>query len=281
MDQSIQDILQMVYGVLATYGINVVGALVIIVVGFMVAGWARRALERALSRSGKMDATLVRFFGSLVRYAIIAFVIIAALQQFGVEATSLVAVFGAAGLAIGLALQGTLSNVAAGVMLLMFRPFKIGDFVDIGGKTGTVKEVGLFTTELATGDNVKIIMPNGQIWGQAIANFSANPTRRVDLMMGIDYGDNIDTAMATINRVIGEETRALTDQDSTVAVAELADSSVNIVVRVWVNAADYWGVRWDLTKKLKEQLEADGISIPFPQREVRMLGDAASTVSED
>ncbi len=275
MDQSIQDILQMVYGVLATYGINVVGALVIIVVGFMVAGWARRALERALSRSGKMDATLVRFFGSLVRYAIIAFVIIAALQQFGVEATSLVAVFGAAGLAIGLALQGTLSNVAAGVMLLMFRPFKIGDFVDIGGKTGTVKEVGLFTTELATGDNVKIIMPNGQIWGQAIANFSANPTRRVDLMMGIDYGDNIDTAMATINRVIGEETRALTDQDSTVAVAELADSSVNIVVRVWVNAADYWGVRWDLTKKLKEQLEADGISIPFPQQTVHHVNQAA------
>ena len=275
MDQSIQDILQMVYGVLATYGINVVGALVIIVVGFMVAGWARRALERALSRSGKMDATLVRFFGSLVRYAIIAFVIIAALQQFGVEATSLVAVFGAAGLAIGLALQGTLSNVAAGVMLLMFRPFKIGDFVDIGGKTGTVKEVGLFTTELATGDNVKIIMPNGQIWGQAIANFSANPTRRVDLMMGIDYGDNIDTAMATINRVIGEETRALTDQDSTVAVAELADSSVNIVVRVWVNAADYWGVRWDLTKKLKEQLEADGISIPFPQQTVHQVNQAA------
>ncbi|CAN0522344.1 unnamed protein product, partial [Laminaria digitata] len=168
MDQSIQDILQMVYGVLATYGINVVGALVIIVVGFMVAGWARRALERALSRSGKMDATLVRFFGSLVRYAIIAFVIIAALQRFGVEATSLVAVFGAAGLAIGLALQGTLSNVAAGVMLLMFRPFKIGDFVDIGGQAGTVKEVGLFTTELATGDNVKIIMPNGQLWGSAI-----------------------------------------------------------------------------------------------------------------
>lgn len=279
MDQSIQDILQMVYGVLATYGINVVGALVIIIVGFMVAGWARRALERALeralSRSGKMDATLVRFFGSLVRYAIIAFVIIAALQQFGVEATSLVAVFGAAGLAIGLALQGTLSNVAAGVMLLMFRPFKIGDFVDIGGKTGTVKEVGLFTTELATGDNVKIIMPNGQIWGQAIANFSANPTRRVDLMMGIDYGDNIDTAMAAINRVIGEETRALTDQDSTVAVAELADSSVNIVVRVWVNAADYWGVRWDLTKKLKEQLEADGISIPFPQQTVHHVNQAA------
>jgi small conductance mechanosensitive channel len=275
MDQQIQDILQIVYGVLATYGINVVGAFLIIIVGFMVAGWARRTLERTLSRSGKMDATLVRFFGSLIRYAIMGFVIIAALQRFGVEATSLVAVFGAAGLAIGLALQGMLSNVAAGIMLLMFRPFKIGDFVDIGGQAGTVKEVGLFTTELATGDNVKIIMPNGQIWGSAIKNFSAYPTRRVDLVMGIDYGDNIDTAMATINRVIGEEPRALTDPESTVAVAELADSSVDIVVRVWVNAADYSGVRWDLTKKLKEQLEADGISIPFPQQTVHHVNQAA------
>ena len=275
MDQQIQDILQIVYGVLATYGINVVGAFLIIIVGFMVAGWARRTLERTLSRSGKMDATLVRFFGSLIRYAIMGFVIIAALQRFGVEATSLVAVFGAAGLAIGLALQGMLSNVAAGIMLLMFRPFKIGDFVDIGGQAGTVKEVGLFTTELATGDNVKIIMPNGQIWGSAIKNFSAYPTRRVDLVMGIDYGDNIDTAMATINRVIGEEPRALSDPESTVAVAELADSSVDIVVRVWVNAADYWGVRWDLTKKLKEQLEADGISIPFPQQTVHHVNQAA------
>lgn len=270
----IQIILEEVYALLASYGLNVLGALAIIILGFMAAGWARRSVERGLGRSGRIDTTLVKFFGSLVRYAIIAFVIIAALQQFGVEATSLVAIFGAAGLAIGLAMQGTLSNVAAGVMLLMFRPFKIGDFITAGGQTGTVKEIGLFTTEMATGDNVKIIVPNGQIWGSAIQNFSANPTRRVDLMMGIDYGDNIDTAMATINRVIGEEARALKDPESVVAVAELADSSVNIVVRVWVNAADYWGVRWDLTKKLKEQLEADGISIPFPQQVVHHVNVA-------
>lgn len=275
MDQRLQESVDVVIAALATYGLNVIGAFAIIVFGLVAAGWARKAVERTFSRSKRADPTLTRFFGSLVKYAVIAFVVIAALQQFGVEATSLVAVFGAAGLAIGLALQGTLSNVAAGVMLLMFRPFKIGDFVDIGGKTGTVKEIGLFTTEMATGDNVKIIMPNGQIWGQAISNFSANPTRRVDLMMGIDYGDNIDTAMATINRVIGEETRALTDPESVVAVAELADSSVNIVVRVWVNASDYWGVRWDLTKKLKEQLEADGISIPFPQQVVHHINQAA------
>jgi len=273
-NEDIQNLLEQIYAVLVNYGLNVLGALAIIIIGFMAAGWARRSLERALSRSGRIDTTLVRFFGSLLRYAIIAFVVIAALQQFGVQATSLVAVFGAAGLAIGLALQGTLSNVAAGVMLLMFRPFKIGDFISAGGQTGTVKEIGLFTTEMATGDNVKIIVPNGQIWGSAIQNFSANPTRRVDLMMGIDYGDNIDTAMATINRVIGEESRALKDPESVVAVAELADSSVNIVVRVWVNSGDYWGVRWDLTKKLKEQLEADGISIPFPQQVVHHVNAA-------
>ena len=274
-NEETQNLLEQVYAVLLSYGLNVLGALAIIIIGFMAAGWARRSLERALSRSGRIDTTLVRFFGSLLRYAIIAFVIIAALQQFGVQATSLVAIFGAAGLAIGLALQGTLSNVAAGVMLLMFRPFKIGDFITAGGQTGTVKEIGLFTTEMATGDNVKIIVPNGQIWGSAIQNFSANLTRRVDLMMGIDYGDNIDTAMATINRVIGEEARALKDPESVVAVAELADSSVNIVVRVWVNTADYWGVRWDITKKLKEQLEADGISIPFPQQTVHHVNQAA------
>ena len=273
-NEDIQNLLEQVYAVLVNYGLNVLGALAIIIIGFMAAGWARRSLERALSRSGRIDTTLVRFFGSLLRYAIIAFVIIAALQQFGVQATSLVAVFGAAGLAIGLALQGTLSNVAAGVMLLMFRPFKIGDFITAGGQTGTVKEIGLFTTEMATGDNVKIIVPNGQIWGSAIQNFSGHTTRRVDLMMGIDYGDNIDTAMATINRVIGEEARALKDPESVVAVAELADSSVNIVVRVWVNAADYWGVRWDITKKLKEQLEADGISIPYPQQVVHHVNAA-------
>lgn len=273
-NEDIQNLIEQIFAVLATYALNVIGVLAIIIIGFIAAGWARRTLERALGRSGRIDPTIVRFFGSLLRYAIIAFVVIAALQRFGVEATSLVALHAAAGLAIGLALQGTLSNVAAGVMLLMFRPFKIGDFITAGGQTGTVKEVGLFTTEMATGDNVKIIVPNGQIWGKAIQNFSANPTRRVDLMIGIDYGDNIDTAMATINRVIGEESRALKDPESVVAVAELADSSVNIVVRVWVNTGDYRGVRWDLTKKLKEQLEADGISIPFPQQVVHHVNAA-------
>jgi small conductance mechanosensitive channel len=274
MEESAQHISDLIIGLVATYGVNVVGALVVLVVGMIAAGWARKAVQRMLRRTGRVDDTLTGFLGSLVKYAIVAFTVIAVLQQFGVEATSLVAVFGAAGLAIGLALQGTLSNVAAGVMLMLFRPFKVGDYIDAGGQAGTVKIISLFTTELATPDNVQIIIPNGAIWGTAIKNFSFNDTRRVDLLMGIDYGDNIDTAMATINRVIGEEPRALSDPEPLVAVSELADSSVNLVVRVWVNAGDYWGVRFDFTKKLKEQLEADGISIPFPQRVVHMSTSA-------
>lgn len=270
MEESARQISDQVLALVASYGLNVLGAVVVLVVGLIAAGWAKRTVQRMLRRTGKVDDTLQGFLGSLVKYAVVAFTVIAVLQQFGVEATSLVAIFGAAGLAIGLALQGTLSNVAAGVMLLLFRPFRVGDFIDAGGHAGTVKIVSLFTTELATPDNVQIIIPNAAIWGTAIKNFSFNDTRRVDLLMGIDYGDNIDTAMATINRVIGEEPRILSDPESQVAVSELADSSVNLVVRVWVNAADYWGVYFDLTKKLKEQLEADGLSIPFPQSVVHM-----------
>ena len=270
MEDSVNQISDQALALITTYGFNVVGAIVVLIVGLIAAGWAKLAIQRMLRRTGRVDDTLTGFLGSLVKYAVVAFTVIAVLQQFGVEATSLVAVFGAAGLAIGLALQGTLSNVAAGVMLLLFRPFKVGDFIDAGGHAGTVKIVSLFTTELATPDNVQIVIPNAAIWGTAIKNFSFNDTRRVDLVMGIDYGDNIDTAMATINRVIGEDSRVLSDPESQVAVSELADSSVNLVVRVWVNAADYWGVYFDLTKKLKEQLEADGLSIPFPQSVVHM-----------
>ena len=275
MEDTAQLITDQIIALIATYGLNVVGAIVVLVIGLIAAGWAKRTVRRLLRRTGRVDDTLTGFLGSLVKYAVVAFTVIAVLQQFGVEATSLVAVFGAAGLAIGLALQGTLSNVAAGVMLLLFRPFKVGDYIDAGGQAGTVKIISLFTTELATPDNVQIIVPNGAIWGTAIKNYSFNDTRRIDLLMGIDYGDDIDTAIATINRVIGEEPLALADPEPLVAVSELADSSVNLVVRVWVDASDYWGVRFDLTRKLKERLEADGISIPFLQRVVHMATAAA------
>jgi len=270
MEDTSRQVTDQIFALFATYGLNVVGAIIVLIVGLIAAGWAKKMVQRMLRRTGRVDDTLTGFLGSLVKYAVVAFTVIAVLQQFGVEATSLVALFGAAALAIGLALQGTLSNVAAGVMLLLFRPFKIGDRIESGGHVGTVKVISLFTTEMATGDNVQIIIPNAAIWGAAIKNFSYNETRRVELLKGIDYGDNIDTAMATINRVIGEEPRAKTDPEPLVAVTELAESSVNLVVRVWVDAGDYGGGRFDLIKKLKEQLEADGISIPFPQRTVHM-----------
>ena len=274
MEDTARQVSDQVFALIATYGLNVVGAFVVLIVGLIAAGWAKKTVQRMLRRTGRFDDTLTSFLGSLVKYAVIAFTIIAVLQQFGVEATSLVAIFGAAGLAIGLALQCTLSNVAAGTMLLLFRPFKIGDYIDAGGHAGSVKAISLFTTELATPDNVQIIIPNSAIWGTAIKNFSFNDTRRFDLLLGIDYGDDIDAAMVTINRVIGEEPRVKADPEPLVAVSELADSSVNLVVRVWVDAGDYWGARFDLTKKLKEQLEADGISFPFPQRTVHMVAAA-------
>ena len=205
------------------------------------------------------------FFGSLVKYVIIAITIIAVLNRFGVETTSLVAVVGAAGLAIGLALQGTLSNVAAGVMLLLFRPFKVGDYIEAAGLAGTVKSISLFVTEMATPDNVQIIAPNAQLWGAAVKNFSFHETRRVDLLIGIAYEDDIDKAMAAIHAVVGADSRSHDDPAPMVAVAELADSSVNLTVRVWCQAGDYWGLKFDLTKAVKERLDAEGITIPFPQ----------------
>ena len=270
MDDSITKAVDEISALIATYGLSVIGAIVILIVGLWASGWAARATERGLMRTGKVDATLGHFFGSLVKYLVIAFTVIAVLSEFGVQTASLIAIFGAAGLAIGLALQGTLSNVAAGVMLLLFRPFKVGDFIDGGGVTGTVKAISLFVTELATADNVQIIAPNGQMWGAAIKNFSHHPTRRVDFVVGIDYSDNIDTAMATIRRVSEADSRVHKDPEPFVVVGELADSSVNLIVRLWVDAGDYWGVKFDLTKAFKEQLEADGITFPFPQQDVHM-----------
>jgi small conductance mechanosensitive channel len=270
MQESVASAADQVYALIATYGLGIVGAIIILVVGLWASGWARGATERALSRTGKVDATLAQFFGSLVKYVIIAFTVIAMLSQFGIQTASLIAIFGAAGLAVGLALQGTLSNVAAGVMLLLFRPFKVGDYIDAGGVAGTVKAVSLFTTELATPDNVQIIAPNGQMWGVAIRNYSFHPTRRVDFLIGIDYGDDIDTAMATIHRVSDADARVHKEPAPFVVVGGLGDSSVDLIVRLWVDAADYWGVKFELTKAFKEQLEAGGITIPFPQRDVHL-----------
>ncbi|MCG8503468.1 MAG: mechanosensitive ion channel [Sphingomonadales bacterium] len=276
MNESAQQAIDTVVQLVTVYGLSVVSAVVILILGFIVAGYVKRWIRRAGARSEHIDATLASFFASLARYAIIAFTIIAVLAKFGIETTSMVALLGAIGLAIGFALQGTLSNIASGIMLLFFRPFKIGDFVDAGGTSGTVKQITLFFTELATPDNVQIIVPNSAIWGEAIKNFSFNATRRVDLVMGIGYGDDIDKAMTAITDVIEADTRVHKDPAPTLAVGELADSSVNIIVRVWCTAGDYWAVKWDLTKAIKETFDARGIEIPYPHQVTQLVQMDAS-----
>ncbi len=258
----------------SSYGIKVIAGIAILIVGWMIAKSLSGITRRALAKSSHVDEMLRGFFANLVKYLAMAVVIIAVLNQFGVETTSLIAVLGAASLAIGLALQGTLSSVAAGVMLLIFRPFKIGQYVEVAGQAGTVKEVSLFTTELATPDNVQIVIPNAAVWGSAVVNYSHHETRRIDFILGISYSDNMDQALAAAKHVVDAEARVLPDPEPMFVVSELADSSVNLIARIWVNAPDYWDVKFALTKRFKEHLEAEGISIPFPQRDVHLIGQA-------
>ncbi|MAG32314.1 MAG: mechanosensitive ion channel protein MscS [Deltaproteobacteria bacterium] len=255
-------------GLIIEYGMSVVGAIVLLIVGRVIAGWASGKLAQGLKKA-KTDASLIPFFSSMLYYVILGVVLIAVLNLFGVETTSLIAVFGAAGLAVGLALQGTLSNFAAGVMLLIFRPIRVGDFVEVAGQAGTVTEISIFSTIMNTGDNVRIMIPNSQVYGDTVKNYSTNETRRIDLVMGIGYGDDIGRAISIIERVLTGDERTLADPAPT--VAELADSSVNLVVRPWCKAGDYWALRWDLLRALKEELEAGGCSIPFPQSDVHVL----------
>ena len=268
-DVDTQALLATLTDLITTWGLRVIGALAVLIVGRMIAGSIRSAIRKLLTK-GSVDATLVPFISNLVFYMVMAFVIIAVLGLFGIPTASVIAVLGAAGLAVGLALQGTLGNFAAGVMLLLFRPFRVGDFVDVGGTAGTVQEISIFNTVLHTPDNVRIIVPNGVIFGQTIKNFSSNDNRRVDMVMGIGYGDDIARAMEIINNAVAGDDRILKDPAPVVAVSELGDSSVNLVVRPWCRREDYWGVRWDLTRRLKEDLEAGGCSIPFPQRDVHL-----------
>lgn len=265
MTTQAQEIYDMLTEIAVTHGLSLIYAIIILVIGFWFATRAKNFVVRAMRKSGKIDETIILFAGSMVRYLVIIFTVMAVLDQFGVETTSLVALLGAAGLAIGFALQGTLSNIAAGVMLLFFRPFKVGQFVDVGGTAGTVKGIGLFTTNMDTGDNVHIIVPNSNIWGASIKNFSHNKTRRVDLLIGIGYGDDIDKAMKVILKTIKANKLALDDPAPVVAVGELGGSSVDLIVRAWCKNGDYWAVRWNLIKAIKENFDKEGIEIPYPQ----------------
>lgn len=245
------------------WGMRLLSATLILIAGWIIGNW----VSGRMCSIKRVDETLCSFLGGLSKYVVLAVAGITVLGQFGVQTASLLAVLGGAALAIGLALQGTLSNVAAGTMMLILRPFKVGDYITFAGTGGTVKSLGLFGTELATPDNVYIFAPNSQIWGNEIFNFSRNLHRRQDILVSISYEDDINKAFKTIERVIGAEDRILKnneDKKPEVMVDKMADFSINLIVRFWSLNSDYWNLRWDLTKAIKEALDKDGITIPFP-----------------
>ena len=265
----LKDSLPAIMELVTTWGMKVLGALAVLIIGRLVAGIVRSMIIKGLKRADT-DATLIPFLSSMVYYLLLALVMIAVLGLFGVPTAQFVAILGAAGLAVGLALQGTLSNFAAGVMLLIFRPFRVDDWVEVAGTAGSVTAVQVFSTTMNTGDNVRIVIPNGAVWGSVIKNYSANDTRRIDMVVGVSYDDDLGKAREIIQGVLDGEARVLKDPSPTVAVHEMADSSVNFVVRPWCRKEDYWALRWELTRQIKEQLETGGCSIPFPQRDVHM-----------
>jgi len=264
-----EHILLQIKEILAIYGIRVIGALAIFIIGRWVSKGIRNLLRRIMTRSN-LDQTLISFVCNLSYVAMLAFVIIAALGNLGIQTTSIIAVMGAAGLAIGLALRGSLSNFAAGIMLIVFRPFKLGDFIEGGGTSGTVEEIQIFTTQLKTVDNKTVIVPNAKIFGDKITNYSSKGTRRVDMTFGIGYDDDIDKARSVISEIIEADPRVLKDQAPVIAVSELADSSVNFTVRAWTTSGDYWGFFWDTTEAVKKRFDAEGIGIPYPQQDIHL-----------
>ena len=261
--------LELIQELVVLYGVKILMALVIFVIGKWVVKKLSNMIE-SLMQKNEVDPAIRNFTGSIIYYTLLIFVCIAALGQLGIQTASFVAIVGAAGLAVGLALQGSLSNFAAGVLLLIFRPFKVGDFVEIAGTSGVIQSIQIFTTELNTPDNKKVIVPNGGVISGNIVNYSANDTRRVDLIFGIGYSDDIDSAKKVIEGILQADKRVLEIPEATVAVVELADSSVNFVCRPWVKTADYWGVYFDLTEAVKKAFDSNGISIPFPQQDVHM-----------
>ena len=251
------------------FAINLVTAIVIFYVGRMVVRILTRGVRKVMVAQ-EVDKTLVTFVSNLVSMVLLTFVIIAAIGALGVQTTSFIAILGAAGLAVGLALQGSLSNFAAGVLIVFFRPYKVGDFIEAAGINGVVLEVQILTTILKTGDNKQIIVPNAQIMGSIITNYSANDTRRVDMVIGVSYDDDLDKVRSTLEDLVAADDRILDDPACTIAVSALADSSVNFVVRPWVATSDYWAVMFDLTEAIKKRFDKEGISFPFPQQDVHL-----------
>ena len=249
------------------YGIKIVLALVIFVVGLSVIKILSGMLKRTMT-ARNVDPTIEKFVGSIAYYLMFAFVVIASLGQLGVQTASVIAILGAAGLAVGLALQGTLSNFAAGVMMILLRPIKVGDYIEVAGVGGSVAEVAIFATTLLTPDNKTIVIANSQVMGDTIVNYSTQPQRRIDLVIGVGYGASLEQVKKELQLIADADQRILHDKGVTIGVVELADSSVNLVFRTWVNTADYWGVRFDLTERIKNRFDEVAIEIPFPQMAV-------------
>jgi len=253
----------------ADYGLRVVGAIVILLIGLWIAKAVRNLVKRLLEKA-KADPTLVSFLGHLAHIALVTFVVLAVLGKLGVQTASFVAVLGAAAFAVGLALSGSLANFASGVLLLIFRPFKVEDFVEVGGVTGKVEEIQIFCTKLATPDNKEVIIPNAKVTGDNITNYTAKGTRRVDMVIGVSYDADLKKVRDVLSGLLAEDERVLKDPPPTIAVLELADSSVNFAVRPWTSAAEYWNVFFDTMEAAKTRFDAEGIGIPFPQRDVHL-----------
>lgn len=259
------------------FAINLVVALAIFVVGKWIANILSRFCNR-LMKQAKVDETLARFLSNIVYSVLLVIVILAALSELGINTTSLAAVLAAAGFAVGMAFQGTLSNFASGVMLILFKPFRVGDYIEAGGTAGIVEEIQIFTTSLRTGDNIAIVVPNGHITGGTIRNFSVKENRRIDLVVGCGYDDDLKAVKAFLEELVRGDGRILEDPEPVVAVSELADSSVNFVVRPWVKNADYWATRWDLTERIKLGFDDRGFTIPYPSRDVHLYNESVAGI---
>ncbi|MFT5533118.1 MAG: small conductance mechanosensitive channel [Burkholderiaceae bacterium] len=279
MNEQLKHLIDLLTGYLLSYGINVIGAIATLVIGALAAGWVARLIDRAMRQSHRIDPVFHNLPGKIVRVAVLIFTLVAVLNRFGVETTSLIAVLGAAGLAVGLALQGTLSNVAAGVMILFFRPFKIGDVVQLDSQVYIIDAVGFFICKGHLPDGPTVFIPNSKIWGQTIVNLSVtdNDIRRIDEGYGIAYTDNIGDALAILKQIAADDPRILETPAPLIKVDKLGDSSVNILFRVWTSRSDWWDTKLDLVQRCKEALEAGGCSLPFPQRDVHHFHAASST----
>lgn len=263
--------------ILGAYGLQVVGALIVLVVGLVLARVLPRSVRKLCKRTDTIDDTLTLFFENVTKVLVVAITFLIVLQQLGVQITGLLALFGALGLGVGLALKDTLTDLADGIILLVLRPFSVGDFIDVGGTAGTVTEIGFFAVRLLAPDGTFVLVTNSRVWGNVIHNKSVNPTRRADLVVGISYDDDVDEALELIRSIVEGEPRVLTDPEPLLAVESLGDSSVNLLIRIWMKTSDWWATQLDLRKQIKQKLDEAGFELPFPQRDVHIITEGGAS----